>query len=108
MRSASAASTSSARSMAAVTRAPPQSRTLANSQRRPSETATVVRSCPIETATRAASARSPVLERLAADGAQQGEGLDVDADELDLRRGASGCEAVDEVAVGDGEQHAVG
>ena len=45
--------------MAAVTRAPPQSRTLVNSQRRPSETATVVRSCPIETATRAASARSP-------------------------------------------------
>ena len=48
------------------------------------------------------------LERLAADGAQQGERLDVDAHELDLRRGARRREAVDEVAIGDCEQHTVG
>ena len=38
----------------------------------------------------------------------QRERLDVDAGQLDLRRVAGGRNAVDEVAVGDGEEHAIG
>ncbi len=54
------------------------------SQTTPSEIASVVRSCPTVTATTAAGADVSLDRRR--DGAQQRERLEVDPDQLDLRR----------------------
>ena len=76
-----------------------------NWQTAPSEIASVVRSCPTVTATTAAGdSTSPATG--ARDGAQQREGLEVDADELDVRLAEGSDVAVDRLAVGGDEQDA--
>ena len=79
--------------------------TRVNSQVSPFETASVERSEPTVTTTIAALPASlgPVAE-----GAQERERLEIDADELDAGLLASGHITVDEVPVGDDEQHAMG
>ena len=74
-----------------------------NSHRLPSETASVVRSCPALTTTTAASAGVPSFERRAG-GAQQRERLQVDAGELDPRLAERLDVALDRLAVGGDEQ----
>ena len=85
---------------------PPHSSTRVNSQTRPSETANVERSCPTETATSAP--RSEPVARVVrrGDGAQQRERLQVDPDDLEPGLAAGVDVAVDELAIGDDEEHA--
>ena len=76
-----------------------------NSQTRPSETANVERSCPTETATSAPRSAPRVESCGARDGAQERERLEVDADDLQAGLAAGVHVAVDELAVGDDEEH---
>ena len=64
------------------------------------------RSCPTETATSAPRSAAAALDVRRRDGAQQREGLEVDPDDLEPRLAAGVDVAVDELAVGDDEEHA--
>ena len=97
---------SSARAIATERLWPPQPSTRVNSQTRPSETAKVERSWPTLTTTCAPVGVARVGARRRRERAQHRERLEVDARELDACLLAGEHVAVDELAVGDDEQHA--
>ena len=83
---------------------PPHSTTRVNSQMRPSETANVERSWPIDDG----DERRAAAVRRRTERAQERERLEVDPGERDACLPAGADVAVDELAVRDDEQHALG
>ena len=104
--SASVGDMSSARAIATFSDQPPHSSTRVNSQMRPSETAKVERSWPTETATTAPRSAPGSGSCGSETRTEQRKRLEVDPDDLQARLLARVDVAVDELAVGDDEEHA--
>ncbi len=96
---------SSSRATATLRDQPPQSSTRANSQWSPVETAIVVRSWPIATATSPPDVS--LSSRRSLERAQQGECLEVDPDDLQAGASARLQVAIDDLTVGDDEEDAL-